>query len=266
MRIDAHGHAWAPPDRHPWVSEVLPGGATSLVYTVEDYLADCETLDVDAAVLVATPIHGPGSPYTLECLREREDLYGVVLVDVSAPDAGERARELLGTDRVLGFRLSADELRATPEAVWEALSDAGGHVNLMVAPEDYPDVARLAEEHPEVTFVLDHLGLFPGAEGYPADGEAFGAVRDVAARPNAYAKVTHTPSSARYPFPDVHDHVAALLDAFGVERLLWGSDYVYHFKRVLPWQTVEFLESVPVLSARDRRRLLGENYAALLPG
>ncbi len=67
-----------------------------------------------------------------------------------------------------------------------------------------------------------------------------------------------------YPHRAAWPYVAALLEAFGGERLLWGSD----FSPSLEWlsfpQTLGLFEQMPFLDDAARRRIEGENLLALL--
>ena len=86
----------------------------------------------------------------------------------------------------------------------------------------------------------------------------------IAERSNTYVKVTHTPSETFHPLGDIHAHIEYLLETFGTCRLVWGSDYIYHFKKTTPPQTRSFLDECS-LSTGDRRRLFGRTMAGLLP-
>lgn len=262
--VDAHAHVWAPEAAHDWVDPVLPAGAERLVYTVENYRGDMADLGVDRAVLVATPIHGPGSPYTLACLdRYPETFRGIVTVDTDAdPDAlAARTRSLLAREGVAGVRLGADEVEQ-PEAFWEAVAAADGQVQFLVPPERLAAVESVAAARPGVTFVVDHLGLRDLA-GYSPAEPPYARMADLGRLPNVHAKVTFSPSGERYPFADLEPVVEFLLDAFGADRLLWGSNWVYLFKRALPWQTREWVDELDALSTADRRKLLGRNAERL---
>lgn len=263
--VDAHGHVWTAPSEQQWVEPVMPPGVDQMVYSVENYREEMETIGIDRAVLVATPIHGPGSPYTVARVIEHpETYYGIVLADQGVPDVESHLNQIFRHERILGVRMTAEDLRAATPAYWQWLAQREKQVHLLLSPEELDDAIWYIEQYPDITFVLDHLGLYPSVDGYsPTDG-VFAAVKSVADYSNAFVKITHTPSQQRFPFEDVHDFVRVLTDAFGSERLLWGSDYIYHFKRVTPRQTVEFLDELPFLSDRDRSNLLGRTFETLV--
>lgn len=87
---------------------------------------------------------------------------------------------------------------------------------------------RLIETSPDVRVVIDHLGI-PQRPGSTPDDPPFlrfDEVLRLAELPNAYAKVSGLPtlSVEAFPFPDLHARIRRLRDAFGAERMLWGTD------------------------------------------
>jgi predicted TIM-barrel fold metal-dependent hydrolase len=171
----------------------------------------------------------------------------------------DRVADTVGRDRVVGVRLGDADLTGATDAFFEAMAAHGGQVHLQISADGLPTAAERIADHPGVTFVFDHLGPFGDDPDAPTAAE-------VGEHSNAHVKITHTSSGrdSRYPFPEIHDQVRGLYEAFGPDRLLWGSDYVYHFKKVVPWQTLEFVDELPFLSSGDRRKLLGDNAAKLL--
>jgi predicted TIM-barrel fold metal-dependent hydrolase len=260
--IDAHAHVWGTPETYPW-EETGPGGAETLVYTMEDYRADMDTLGIDEAILVAVPVHGTPSPYVTEH-ADGDRFHAIVLLDYQADDIAEQVATALGHEGVLGVRLHQDEVRMAPEPFWRAMDERGGHVHLLIQPEHFPVVAERAASYPNVTFVVDHLGL-PDVSSDP-DTPPYDVMAEIAEESNTYSKITIGPVARedRYPFESQHRHVRYLLEHFGADRLVWGSEYIYQFKHALPWQTIEFLEEMHFLSDSERRKLLGETMASLL--
>lgn len=263
--IDAHGHAWTHEDEHAWTGDVTPAGVEKIVYTVENYREDMETLGVDRAVLVATPIHGRGSPYMMDCLRAYPDaFYGIVLLEYGADDIAEQVAGVFAQDNVIGVRLTGDKLDDVNPDLWDALAAHDGQAQFLIDPESLATIERLARDYPGVQFVVDHLGMASGVQDHSPNEDPYATMSDLAEYSNVAVKLTHTPSVGPYPFTDVHDHVRFLLEEFGSDRLLWGSDYIYHFKKTSVVGTKRFIDELEFLSTRDECRVLGQNMAALL--
>jgi predicted TIM-barrel fold metal-dependent hydrolase len=178
----------------------------------------------------------------------------------------------------LGARLAYDSLweRAAPDADWilddalgpfwaamEAHAERNPQVQLFAEPAQFDQVEAVVADHPDLTFVIDHLGC--PTPGVHEPGEPpYSRIEDVAAHSNAHVKITQTPSERPFPFEDIHGHVRYLLDVFGSERCLWGSDYIYHFKKTSLIDTKRFLVELEFLSTGDERRILGRNMRTLL--
>jgi L-fuconolactonase len=280
--IDSHEHAWTFPNEYDWKSENTPPGVSMMVYTVEDVLADMEEHGINQTTLVATPIHGRGSPYTRECLREYpERFYGIILLDYFADDVEDRVHDALEQENLLGVRLGAfleyDSLWEEPNEeanwitndgladFWEALETHDSpQVQILLHPEQFDQAEEVIADHPEIMFVLDHLG-WPTPGDHRARGDRYTKLADISEHSNAHVKMSHTPSIDPYPFHDIHEYVRYLVEQFGTDRLVWGSDYVYHFKETTYWESLHFLDELSFLSETDRRRLRHRTFESLLP-
>jgi predicted TIM-barrel fold metal-dependent hydrolase len=111
------------------------------------------------------------------------------------------------------------------EWLWQAA--AAAQVPLMVfVPGSVPAIDAIAERHPGLRLVIDHLAL---AVGGPSDA-AFAhlpALLRLARLPNVAVKASALPNYSRepYPFRDLHAHVRAVVDAFGPRRVFFGTDW-----------------------------------------
>lgn len=99
-----------------------------------------------------------------------------------------------------------------------------------VRAEQLPEIARLAGAIPELRIVLDHLGK-------PAVGTAAAPVApstewvrdlaELARHPNAFCKLSGLPGEAggEWSAEQLEPFLDVAADAFGAERLMWGSDW-----------------------------------------
>ena len=267
--IDAHTHAWTNAHELPWET-TGPAGADTIVYTEENVREDMDLLGAEQACLVATPIHGPGSPYTRRCVSTDPDtFYGILWLEYEAPDVARHVEEALEIDNVLGFRFYVDAagapLTADLDDFWSALESFDApQVHFLLRPSVLDEAASVVADHPDVTFVFDHIAQ-PTPGDHPVDEQPYAMMADIAEFDNAHVKVTHTSSQDVYPFADLHPYIEFLINEYGSERLLWGSDFIYHFKQATPWETLHFLEEVPFLSTKDRRQLRYRTFESLLP-
>jgi L-fuconolactonase len=132
-------------------------------------------------------------------------------------------------------------------------------VALCVLVDDLPLVASLCEMAPEVPIALDHCG-FADLSG-PAE-ELFA----LADQPNLRLKVTTTLlEPVRASGGDPREVVERLCEGFGVERLMWGSDYPQHHHEPYPDIVELARHSASRLAPDEQARFLGGTALELWP-
>ncbi len=273
--IDAHTHAWGPDvEPYRWEAEVLPPGWSG-EYTHEELIADMDEAGVDEAVVVTTPLYGRGpgaNDYTEAAIGAHPDrLYGVGITDYfpdESPPADERVRDILASERMLGVRVHAalaydpiptaldrdgDWFRRIDEAVFRAVADADGAVFVFPKAQQLPDVERMVGAYPDVQFVIDHMA-WPDETTAP-NSRPWTAFESLAKHGNVAVKVSSLPRSATepWPYPDLHEYVRLLVEWFGPERLMLGSDYPWMDDWADYGECLSWLGEVPFLSKQDRR-------------
>ncbi|MEF8850968.1 MAG: amidohydrolase family protein [Haloarculaceae archaeon] len=280
--LDPHTHAWGPPsEAHPWVNgpivDLVDGFDVHTVYTVDRLLADMDRNGVDEAVVVGYPIcDWTDNWYTREAASGSDRLHGVVMLDPFADDAAAHLRECMRVDGVLGFRLGAacpyDRMWETfdpavtwlREAVaetdfWEAAVETDATVQVLCDHSQLDQALELVEAYPELPYLFDHVAH--AGPDTPTDG-TFGQFADLAEYDGVAVKVSEMShmSDAGFPYADMHDHVRWLLDAFGRERVVWGSDYPNVSDVATYGEARHWLDHVDFLSDRDRTWLTGRAF------
>ncbi len=88
--------------------------------------------------------------------------------------------------------------------------------------------AEVMRRHPEIVLIVDHLGMRQN----PTFGQDSPPLRELprllelAVHPNVHVKLSGVPtlSLQPYPFEDLWDGLDQVIEAFGVQRIMWGSD------------------------------------------
>jgi len=283
--VDTHTHAWGPDTNElPWQAAVLPPGWDG-PYTVTDLVEGMDAIGVDESVIVTTPTYGRGpraNEYTMRAIEAHPDrLYGVGLMEFFDDEETVRAsvRRVVGHDRMLGVRMhAAFEYAGIPtdldqtadwidddalEPVWDELARQDAALFVFPKAEQLSLVADLAADHPDVPVVVDHMA-WPDGTTDPEE-PPWTDFRAVAESPNTYVKVSSLPRSAGepWPYPDLHGYVRTLLEWFGADRLMLGSDYPWmdswgSYEECLSW-----IEECPFVSARDFAALSYRTFDAL---
>jgi predicted TIM-barrel fold metal-dependent hydrolase len=80
----------------------------------------------------------------------------------------------------------------------------------------------------------------------------------LAKHPNVAIKATGAPSysSQPYPYRNIHGYLRQIYDAFGPERMFWGTDIT---RMPCSWRqcVTLFTEELPWLSTRDKELIMG---------
>jgi predicted TIM-barrel fold metal-dependent hydrolase len=104
---------------------------------------------------------------------------------------------------------------------------------------------------------VDHLGRTSGTKDAAA-WESLPEMLALAKHSNVAIKATGAPSysSQSYPYRNIHDSLRRIYDAFGPERLFWGTDIT---RMPCSWRqcVTLFTEELPWLTTRDKELVMG---------
>jgi predicted TIM-barrel fold metal-dependent hydrolase len=276
--IDAQVHTWTPrnDEHYPWNPQHEPHGFFDTQLSpdpVEKVVADMDSAGVDAALLVVPTLYGFDNSYAIDSARRFADRLAVVArIDWKAPDPVSRLGELMAEPTVAGIRLSkrSDAEAWGREGEFEPMLAAAEELGVPVCGITGTDClfawAGVAERHPELRLIVDHLGLEAPPTTRPDPGpEPFKLLEnllDLASHPNIYVKLTATAalSNEPFPFPDIWAPVRRIVEVFGSNRVMWGSDYNRTQTLHSYPEAVEYLSLIEAFDAATRQAL----YASTL--
>jgi L-fuconolactonase len=235
VTVDAHHHLWDLSVRdQDWIAEDSP---IRRDFTVADLAPEAAAAGVDRTVLVQTVTVAEETPEFLALAAAHDLIAGVVgWTDLTRPDIADelaRLRELPGGRYLKGIR---HQVQGEPDPEWllradvrrglAAVAAAGLVYDLIVLPHQLPACVEAVAALPQLTFVLDHLGKPPIASGtlepWAAD------LRALAAHPNTVCKLSGMVTEAdlaAWTVEDLRPYADVVLDAFGPDRLMFGSDW-----------------------------------------
>lgn len=269
--VDAQVHIWRQTvmpttGKHRKVSKV----------TAEDMLKEMDEAGVDAAL-----IHPPMSwdPTSQDMALEAAKKYPGRFAVMGQFDPKNPANKaLIPTWRqqpgMMGLRwalLQPTEQKLLHDGaldwIWPEAEKAGLAVAMMggIFLEQFRSIA---ERYTGLKLILDHCGL----NRLGQDAEAFIHLDEMTALaklPNVAVKMTGAPhySTGPYPFTNIQDGLRRIFDAYGPDRLFWGTDItrmpcsyrqcVTFFTEELPWLKGQDLEKV---MGRSLCQWIGWNY------
>jgi predicted TIM-barrel fold metal-dependent hydrolase len=255
--VDAHVHIWATGTPSPAHRQVpaLSG---------EELLREMDAAGVDAAVIQPPAWDETSNEVAVEAARRHPKRFAVLgWFHLDRPDARSRIDGWKRRPGMLGLRFTFMQPHqqrwltdGSLDWLWPAAERAGLPVAL-AAGNFLPLVGQIAERHPELRLLIDHLGMPLRVQGEAALVNLPQLV-ELAKRPNIALKASAAPGSSREPYPyrDLHDYLRAVYDAFGPERMFWGTDIT---RMPCSWRqcVTLFTEELKWLTPADKELIMG---------
>ncbi len=195
----------------------------------------------------------------------------VARFDPNDPEIDDLVSQVRNAPGRLCIRLASGfDLKVLREGGHQRILTAAGkhHVPVMIYPGgDYPALHSYARKFGDVQFIIDHVGM--GVERAALPGQLESTIDQLlafASYPNVAVKWGHAPRLSREPFP-YRDLIAQLLraiDAFGVKRLMWASDYTVTPDHHTCAESLFCLRCADQLSANDKEWILGKSAREVL--
>jgi L-fuconolactonase len=265
--VDTQVHIWAEntPAR-PWGEGMEKRAHLPVPLTYPKLLTLIEEAGVERVILVPPSLDGDRNDLCLAAAAARPDKFAVMgRIFLDRPSARERLQEMKQQKALLGLRLTFHRdndrpllTNGTADWLWPEAERLG--IPLMVhAPERLTALGRIAERHPELTIIVDHMGFARETMDKEADAGA-SRILALARHPNVSVKVSALPcySTHPYPFRNLHDPLKRIIDGFGVRRSFWGSDFSRLPSSCTYRQAVTmFTEELDFLSQDDLEWVMG---------
>ena len=269
--IDAHLHVWTlDPQRYPWQQTLPHIPIPTEPASVDELMPLLDAAGVDYALAVQPSVYGWDNSYLCDCCDSHPGrLIGVCLVDPRAADAAERLRYWCAERGCRGFRINtigqpdADWMLACRlESLWAEAIRLAVPLCLQVNVAHAEAVARLAEQQPGLTIIVDYFG----GEAFRLNGPAefLGAV---AARENVLCKVLLVAQDSHEPWPfrDLLPFYRQVVDVFGASRLIYGAEFPYVRAYTTYEQAMCWLDTWPFLSDYEREAILDRTARRIWP-
>ena len=170
-----------------------------------------------------------------------------------------------GFRRVLHVVPDALSLSPTFRENLRRLSGTGRPFDLCVRPDQIDKAIALADAAPDAQFVLDHCGV-PAIKDR-AEHPWRDSIAEIARRPNVAVKISGVVAyadGATWTVEDLRPYVEHVIEQFGWDRVVWGSDWpVCTLTASLPLWVAATHALTLGCSAHERQRLLNANARRL---
>jgi len=273
MIVDTHVHLVAA-DQHRYPRQLGHAGISSWVHDlpVEEMLRQMDDAGIDRAVLSqAFGVYRGDNSYLADSVaRYPERFAAVCVVDPLQEDVPQRVNDWVRQRGLHGLRmvtLTQPELMLNdprPLALWEAAGQLGIPLCIIVEFHQVALLPALLERFPGVTVVLEHLGM-PQLD----DGPPYSAIQplfDLVLFPNCLMKFsTVNIYAAMKGRSSCAEFFRRVVDRFGPQRLMWGSNFPSTHDRTLKEQLDLAQEQLAFLSPEEQKLIFGETALRLWP-
>ena len=274
MIIDSGVHIWLPegPDRR-W----MPGRTAHLPepLTYQKFSAIMDASGVGHAILVPPSWEGDRIDYSLEAAQKFPNRFAVMgRFPINEPAERPKLETWRQQKGMLGVRLTLHHewdrawmSDGTADWFWPAAERLGIPV-MLNAPYSHKEIGEVAERHPRLRIILDHLGARTTQKDDALAPQIKSTV-SLAKHPNVHVKLTLVPvfSTAPYPYKNIQPCIKQLLDAYGPRRSFWGTDASAMLQRTSCSydQCVKlFTEEMDFIPAADKEWIMGRGLAECL--
>jgi predicted TIM-barrel fold metal-dependent hydrolase len=234
MIIEWNAHMFsADTDRYPFHPRAtyVPDPTRRAADPLADYMTRMDREDIDRAVLVHPEPYGDDHRLVLDCLqRQPERFWGTSLFYPRDPDAPDRLSELVRREpKIVATRFHAHRGKQAyferfdepgVRALWETAGELGLVIELHIGPDYGAQVAEVIRTYPDYTVLIDHL-----AEPHMGSAVEYAQVLALARYDNVYMKLSglnHFSTDAPH-YLDAKAFTRLVIDAYGPDRLVWGS-------------------------------------------
>ena len=265
--VDSQIHMWKAnsPDR-PWAPGTKP--QIPEPNTIERVVPMIDSGGVDRVVIVPPTLEGKRVDYGQEAARRYPGRFATMgSIAVNDPKEAERIRVWRDQPAVLGIRLNIAGEQATwmkngdVDWLWPAAEKANVPIMFLTTGQ-LPLFFDVAERHPQLPLILDHMGISSEAIRLNIMDETVTEAAKLARYPNVSVKLSSSTlfSKEAYPWRDVTPFIRRLYDAFGPQRCHWGSDVTNSYDKAdYKSRVTHFTETIDFFSEEDKDWIMGRS-------
>lgn len=263
--IDAHHHFWSyDPVEYGWIDDAM--AVIRRDFLPADLRAQIEAVCVDGVISVQARQSLAETAWLMEFAMANDFIRGVVgwvpLVSPSVADdlatvAGPKlkaVRHVLQGEPDERYMLREDFNRGI-----DCVGRLGLTYDILIFERHLPQTIEFVDRHEDMVFVLDHIAKPRIREGVLEPWRA--NIRELARRPNVYCKLSGLVTEADYRAwtpEQLKPYMQTVLDAFGPNRLMFGSDWPVCLVATQYARWLEIVkEFIAPLSPEDQHQVLG---------
>ena len=227
--IDCHAHIYSPDEqKYPTIEKPYrPPAGTGTVEHLQRVMRESGVKYVTA--IQTSTFYKWDNRFTADASRDNSDfMAGVCTLNPDDPGSPETLRTYARSFNIRGMRsIPAQSGRLDDPgvaALWKTAEELGIVINVLVNADKREEIESLVALHRKLNVVIDHcLNVKAG----PDLGNTLQTMTALAKLPTLHAKLSFIPtgSAEGFPFRDMHDPCRQIIDAYGPQRCVWGSDF-----------------------------------------
>jgi L-fuconolactonase len=270
MNIDSHQHFWRfDAVRDAWITDAM--AVLRRDFLPEHLAAELTANAMDVSVAVQADQSETETMFLLDLAEKNKRIAGVVgWVDFRSPHIVERLEHFSRFSKLRGFRHIAqgepdDRFLVSKDFVKGVaqLRTFGFTYDILVYPKQLPAAIELVTRFPEQRFVIDHLAKPEIKAGKTEPWATY--MRKIAQHQNVFCKVSGLVTEGDWKHwkpDDFRPYLDVVFDAFGPDRLMFGSDWPVCLLAGTYRQVKQLVETyVKDFSQADREKISGGNAA-----
>ena len=277
--IDAHSHLWLTQDTTvdgQRICQLEPNRSRSLFFgeerqmlppfmtdgqnTAERFLSNMDYAQVAAAVVTQEFIDGLQNDYLEEVQKQYPDRFFCFgMADYRVPGFLSVADSLMKRFKgikVPAARLPKQFLNDEMMQMVHLMEERGSLLGIELADGDAQvgQMEEIIQECPKLRIAIGHFGM--------VTRENWMSQIRLARHENVYVEsggITWLFNDEFYPFPSAIRAIKEAVDAVGMEKLMWGSDYPRTITAITYKMSYDFVVKSGELTDEEKRLFLGES-------
>ena len=270
LTVDSHHHFWDISRlEYPW----MPPGPSVVRrnYLPDDLKPLIDEAGIQKTVLVQAQQSLEEANFLLDIAEANDFVAGVVVwADVQSPRVGDDLDALMKRDKLVGIRhqveddtddywlIRDDTIRGLREIASRDLA-----YDMLVRPRHMKHVPTVSDRAPNLRIVIDHIAKPLIEEQIIESWDAL--MKDIADIPSVHCKVSGMVTEADHSdwkVADLVPYVSHVREVFGMERLMFGSDWPVCLFAASYKQVVDAaIESIGPMTEEERAGFMGGNAA-----
>ena len=267
MKIDTHQHFWNyDPVEYNWIGDSME--LLKNDFLPEHLISELSNCGFDGCIAVQARQTEEETQFLLKLAQQNKFIKGVVgWVDLSnnnVPDRLEilsKNKTLKGIRHIVQSEIDDFMLRKDFQNGISALRQFNLTFDILIYPRQLNSAIELVNRFPDQQFVIDHLAKPPIKE--QEIGSWKSGIKELAMAPNVFCKISGLVTEAdweNWKQEDFTPYLDVIFDVFGIDRLMFGSDWPVCLLAASYKQVMEIIEDyTSSYSKNDVAKLFGGN-------